>query len=690
MHLLDHGRLGLSQFDSTIKLFSQLLSVLSHVVVIFVDDFPSLSSVIELLACWIRSSHQDLHCRPRLLLVSEAFNHKVDNRTRLLDRLLRYLTRVQHTTDPTQVHTNSHSEDMCWRCFESLQLFPGNSETANVILQHGEEILDRRRTLGWAFSASDLRRIVHSAIANFSKSQPKKLDLISVIRSCDSQKDFNAHIRELVKITKRDQNADLARIIASALHADAYPKRGHRFFADSIYKATYHEQLRSLFRKLGLEPLENQVEKAFYEIARQTASTQTTKSSLEYHLIFLKKLGPFFENKFSVSSCFTCLAMPSCAMLTCGHTICERCTRSISHVEQDNPCHFEIPRCPLCQGVNTRVIFLRPPTASKRVLILEAPMQSKMLLGHFFKDLCSFVSLNGMPLRNHFDVVYAKEAGAYYALAMYLGGRNISQCIEGSKDIRDIRVTGGFLGQTKRMDFGANQRWTVKEICSYAGTSINVQHKGSCYSNHVTYVNTSIPSQGAQASNSPRDVTIRYHGNTFDSVYLQAAADQIIGALFYIELTELPRLYSAPARCKIRLICSVPPGPACASLQKRLRGAEVRYREDKGRYKGCRLQVGMRNNERLPPTTFEVTVTSLDSTIEVNINKGSSEMVVSKPYQLKHLIMDQGIDNPWHPNYRPETGSTPVIGEWHLNNELSALYKTMNQVAGSGFPSRYI
>ncbi|KAI2613353.1 hypothetical protein GGR54DRAFT_326025 [Hypoxylon sp. NC1633] len=612
LHLLDNNHFIPTPFDSTIKTFSKLLSIISHTVIIFMDDFPGFSNVIELLSSWVRFSRLDFRCRPRLLLVSKAFD------------------------DPTQVHTKSDSEEMCWRCFESVELLPSDSATTKLVLHHNQAILERRRALKWAFSAIDLRRIIRSAIAYFSQPSVEAFDIISALRGYDaSQKNFKDHVEELVRLTRRSQYEDLSKVVASALLADAYPEHGHRkylspksvfnltifsgFFADSIYKTAFQKKLQSLFQKLDLGFLENDIENAFYEASHQ----MTEESAFNQHLLFLKNWRRFFENKISDASCLTCLAMPSCIRLSCGHTICERCIRSTATATGYEPGHFEIPCCPLCQGVNVCMISLRPPTAAKRVLVLEVPMQHKILLGHFIKDLQSHVSLSTMSFRDHFDAVHAKGAGAYYALVMYLRGWNISQCVEGSKNIRDIRIKGGYFKKPERIEFGEDY-WHAKEIQTHSGVSINVQHKRKCYYNIVAQ-------QFKQSS--PQDVIIRYSGNRYDSNYLRAAADQMIGALFYIELVEVPRLYSSPVRCKIRLMCCVPSGPACASLQRRLLGAEVRYNGDRKQYKACQLEVNLTNNAGFLITIVEVDVTSFESEIDVRVRKGSLQFVVGRcPY----------------------------------------------------------
>ncbi|KAI1382564.1 uncharacterized protein F4822DRAFT_150572 [Hypoxylon trugodes] len=249
--------------------------------------------------------------------------------------------------------------------------------------------------------------------------------------------------------------------------------------------------------------------------------------------------------------------------------------------------------------------------------------------------------------------------------------------MKGARNVEGIRAKGGYFKKPERVVFGRDE-WCVEEIQSHVGASVNIQHKGKRYSNTITQY---------YKERSPQNLTVQYNGEMYGNEYLQAIANQIVGTLFYIELTELPRCYSSTIR--VRLMCCVPSGPACVSLQKKLEGAEIRYRCDTDRYSTRRLRTDSRNNTGFPPSTFDVHIVSLDSTIDVVLRKGSSVFAVTQsPYRVRDLIRDQGIDNLWHPNYQdPQESNIDWFEEdWdqselHLGNELTALCKTMKQVA---------
>ncbi|KAI1340614.1 hypothetical protein F5Y15DRAFT_379240 [Xylariaceae sp. FL0016] len=678
--LLDSDHLVPTRFHTAVKVFAQVASNLSHTIILFVDDFTDLSSVIELLSCWIRASQLDFRSRPRLLLISRAFNHKSDTRTRFLERLLRYITRVQHTADPTQVHTKDESEAMCWSCFESMELVPECKDLLDIIFENTEVVLSRRKQLGWAFESQHLRRITRLAVCQMSSWPAKRFEVISALRSCDPDKDFGKHVAELAKATKRCQYAELSRYIASALYADAYPKHGHRFFADILYKSAYQKQLELVLQDLNLKVLCHDIEQAFYRISHCGQSNKG--SAFRQHLTFAKTLSYFFQGKLSSASCFLCIAKSPCAALTCGHMLCERCIRVIGSPQRYESCLFEVSRCPLCQILNTRIISLRPSTAANRILLLDGPPHSKRLLGHFFKDLQYHMALTSIPIRDHFDTVRAGGTGVYYMLGMYLRKWSISQCIEGSNDLGYLHLRRNYLKRSKCIDFGGvDESWPVKEIRSHSGTSISFQHQGKCYSNSVA----------RESSSSARnEVVIHYGGGIYEKALLRATTNQLIGSMFFIELLESPQLFTTPGRCCLRLMCAVPSGPGCASLRQRLEGAEVLYRSDNNPYRMRRLRTGSMDDAQLPPTDLAVDVTSHESVLDVVINKGPDSFIVGRcPYKVQQLVDDQGIDNCWHTGYRPPqhrstkfdlTDWAEDTGIWHLGEGLDLPHSKTNWI----------
>ncbi|KAI1382566.1 uncharacterized protein F4822DRAFT_150565 [Hypoxylon trugodes] len=195
-HWIQNGNSVPTSFDSTIKLFSRLLGIISQTVVIFVDDFSDFSSVFELLSPWIRFSCLDIRYRPRLLLISNAFNKKGDPQL-FFDRLLRYLTKLQHIIDPTKPHTKADSIEMCQKCFESIQLIPDYPGVTNLIFKHNEDMIARRLASKWVFSASHLQRIIKSAIIHFSLRRTETFNIVLAFRGCDSKKSYKDHIEGL-------------------------------------------------------------------------------------------------------------------------------------------------------------------------------------------------------------------------------------------------------------------------------------------------------------------------------------------------------------------------------------------------------------------------------------------------------------------------------------------------------------
>ncbi|KAK8121330.1 hypothetical protein PG999_005450 [Apiospora kogelbergensis] len=227
-HPLKGWKLNQSNFQTTVQLNSQLLAGISQTVVVFVDDFPGSSSIIELLVAWARNCQRDLRSRPRLLLVSEEYTEKVDMQARFLDRLFRYFVRLQQMSDPTRPYVPSDVETMFWNCFESLHLISDCSGLLDRIMLHTQEMLQRRTTLGWAFSGSNLCYLLRQWISRFARNEIGAFDFVLAFRTQDpAAKRFEHHIEVLLHLTPKPQLAKMAKVVASALYMDAYPKGGH-------------------------------------------------------------------------------------------------------------------------------------------------------------------------------------------------------------------------------------------------------------------------------------------------------------------------------------------------------------------------------------------------------------------------------------------------------------------------------
>ena len=230
-HLLNQERADSPRSLSLIRLHARLLGFMSHVVAIFVDDFPGQSNVIDLLASWIiasRQNEQDFKSRPRLLLLSAKFKEEPAERTAFVDRLVRYLTRVQQMADPTRPYAKKEIEEMCWKCFDAVHLLRPEKRTARKILAQAEDTFRLRASLDWTFAFPTLRVLFHHAIAHLAASRIRPLSFVDILRSLDTTtKSFDVHMEQLLRLTTSQEYPQMVRAIASAFYADSYPTGGH-------------------------------------------------------------------------------------------------------------------------------------------------------------------------------------------------------------------------------------------------------------------------------------------------------------------------------------------------------------------------------------------------------------------------------------------------------------------------------
>lgn len=217
---------GWSAFPTAVSLFSRLIAGICQTVVIFVDDNLGLSGVLELIASWVRLRQYDIRSRPRLLLVSKMFSNSADEEFR--QRIWRYLLRVQQMADPTELYKRDDVEKMFWDSFESLHLLSASLQVNRAILSEADEMSSRRHASRWEFSALNLRRIFHGALIHYSTEAPRSFDYVLALQnSTVSSAELSYHIRWLIRMACKRKDNIIGYFIASALHANAYPKRGH-------------------------------------------------------------------------------------------------------------------------------------------------------------------------------------------------------------------------------------------------------------------------------------------------------------------------------------------------------------------------------------------------------------------------------------------------------------------------------
>ena len=149
---------------------------------------------------------------------------------------------------------------------------------------------------------------------------------------------------------------------------------------------------------------------------------------------------------------------------------------------------------------------------------------------------------------------------------------------------------------------------------------------------------------------------------------IQAAASKLISSLFYIELATLPRFYTSPQKCTLRVLCRLQPGEALRQLLGKLvrERALLMYQGDdthahKERF--CTEDVLRRCSSGQPfSRSFVVHALSPDTRIAVGLNytDGRTLSLSKCPYRLKDLVADQDLGSSVPENAVSPSPSVPA------------------------------
>lgn len=152
------------------------------------------------------------------------------------------------------------------------------------------------------------------------------------------------------------------------------------------------------------------------------------------------------------------------------------------------------------------------------------------------------------------------------------------------------------------------------------------------------------------------DFRITFDGGSYNTAILKSTSERLIATLFYLEISIVPRFYSSPEQCHVKVQCRVPPGHALLDLLYQLErhGTRLYYRGDELLYTDVPLvehdvvQTCRGGNSFCKMIALQVY--SLRSTLDVKIGsvEGPNFSISRCPYELQALIRDQRLDDPFN------------------------------------------
>lgn len=185
------------------------------------------------------------------------------------------------------------------------------------------------------------------------------------------------------------------------------------------------------------------------------------------------------------------------------------------------------------------------------------------------------------------------------------------------------------------------------------------------------------------------DVDIRYDGGNWVEENLRSIYGNLIACLFYVELEAIPRFYTVPEICYLRVCCRIPPSPALVDLLVKLHRdrVELWYRSDEVQYNTVQLctpeVVGRCKRSQPFRRRIQMQVRSASALLDIKMKGawGSSQNISHCPYLLGELVRDQ--DYYTHTKRGHQTQIRPgeaTQEDTDLNVALDRLYAALSQI----------
>jgi hypothetical protein len=207
-------------------MYWQLLFPFASTVLLFLDDLGGVGPVVEILASWARRARLTAISAPPRILVLYHWRNRKEMETfesRLRARIL-CSTPGTKVSNQNGVASPIYLQDQL--AFESVWLIP-TWKAASEFLPQTDASFAVRELAGYGFSSDHLKRLLQTAVLQFSQSDGQQIDFHQAVRLRNPPPDqLTEKFVRFFSITK-DTDIDTINIIASALDLDAHPPGMH-------------------------------------------------------------------------------------------------------------------------------------------------------------------------------------------------------------------------------------------------------------------------------------------------------------------------------------------------------------------------------------------------------------------------------------------------------------------------------
>jgi hypothetical protein len=183
----------------------------------------------------------------------------------------------------------------------------------------------------------------------------------------------------------------------------------------------------------------DQVQRRMAVLADELRKGNSRSSHL--HIANITNKNRHWSSLKSNISCLYCLRRKPEHVLSCGHSVCEKCVRifgiGVIGIEQ----RFMLTGCVLCQDHSSLAVSLKPPTAGVRIMSIDGggtrgvlPLQHMLLLQEAVGD-CSLNDLFDLAVGTSsgksikpLSRLFLTRAGGFIVLGLFSLGWDVKKC----------------------------------------------------------------------------------------------------------------------------------------------------------------------------------------------------------------------------------------------------------------------
>ena len=155
---------------------------------------------------------------------------------------------------------------------------------------------------------------------------------------------------------------------------------------------------------------QREVKTGFIAFCQQLSRGQT---ALQVHTANVRSRRSSFAPLKTSQCCLFCIAARPEHVLSCGHSMCDRCVRGFGSAHQTNEHCFEMQYCILCQDRCHLEVRLKPPTAGVRILSVDGGGVRGVIPLETLRILQSLLG-NNCLVQDFFDLAFGTSAGKYF------------------------------------------------------------------------------------------------------------------------------------------------------------------------------------------------------------------------------------------------------------------------------------